>query len=1115
MSNARARRWTVAAIAGIVILAGMAQPRVASTVSAASTEAVLINGREVWDGEQNPHGAEGVTLRGSGTRDDPCVYGIPAALCIAGSGELVLSGNEDVDYSITLAFADGGLHMDPEARIDVAREGRRTGEQRLVLDLGGHNLTGAGVIGGRGHERELPRSVVIRNAGDVALRRVDLSRFDVAGTADLAITASSHVRLDSMTDGGTDAEHWDSRLHLGQWDAGPVTAVLTHLRPESQYAARFRATNAAGSTWSPVAATFTTERSAASEYFPSFADRHTMALWLFDETPYPGTTLTDAGPHEHDLRFMPGGRLGDGRFGGALYTRPGAGMAVSYAGWKGDVAHNHLREPDGQQSGLWGPTIAPARLLRALAGSAWTVELWLRLGALPESGTALLDLGDAFEPGFQLRWSAGGLTVDNAYAATEAACPLTMYTLQDSDWHHLAVVQADGRITLYVDGRRQSRVALTDRERVPVPPAVIPEERDHTTFGFTVDSPVRWRQEHRFNVALGQDRQGTQTMDAAVDEVRISDMKRYADGFEPPHSFSRWQAGIASPPARPSGEPLLFGPEATPGVVPLGDRKHVFIDAALLAQMNGVRLTVNTPVDPQVLDFTVRNASWRATVVDHAGKIYMYIPDGYGSGEGMTRVRWSADGIHFQVPELDAVEYEGSTGNEFVLAGAPLYGTFFKDANPEVRPEERFKLTAWVANRGIYVYLSPDGIHWRRNETCMLPLVSGGGAETFWDDQQGLYTTLLKRDSSFNTPQFPGHGRRAVLFKTAEMLRTWPFRALEEPYFEGRPMPSVTGEGGEAFSPDANGEVYRTRAIKYPWAPDTYVAFVWRFAGDESRQVDLAVSRDGEHWQSYADQAWYMPAQGEIDGKPVAEVLSLYGLIRRGGQLWQYADYGTGVHGGGERTYARLTQRLDGFVALRPEGDRGTALTRPLRFDGERLVLNADAAGQIRVALLNEAGEPLPGFALEDCDPVQEDGTALQVSWHGRRNVRALAGRVVQVLFELEDAELFAFQFVRADDPTGVRTPDPAVPEFAARPAYPNPANPGAQFEYSLPRQTRVRIDLCDVLGQKVKTLTPGLRAAGAHRATWDGSDVRGRRVGSGLYTYIASSPAAMQPGAR
>jgi hypothetical protein len=44
---------------------------------------------------------------------------------------------------------------------------------------------------------------------------------------------------------------------------------------------------------------------------PGFADADTVALWLFDEADYPHATLTDAGPHEYDLRLMSGGELVD------------------------------------------------------------------------------------------------------------------------------------------------------------------------------------------------------------------------------------------------------------------------------------------------------------------------------------------------------------------------------------------------------------------------------------------------------------------------------------------------------------------------------------------------------------------------------------------------------------------------------------------------------------------------------------------------------------------------------------------------------------------------------------------------------------------------------------
>ncbi|MHC4687778.1 MAG: hypothetical protein ACYTEW_26250 [Planctomycetota bacterium] len=449
----------------------------------------------------------------------------------------------------------------------------------------------------------------------------------------------------------------------------------------------------------------------------------------------------------------------------------------------------------------------------------------------------------------------------------------------------------------------------------------------------------------------------------------------------------------------------MFASNSPKGTVRLSSRKHLFIDDALIDKKQNVRLTCNAPTNRQNLNFRPEKSAWRASVVDIDGKVYMYIPDGYGSEKGITRLRISEDGINFKKPELGVLEHEGSTKNDFVFYGAPLYGTFFEDPKPNISYEERYKLTAWVANRGIYLYMSPDGIHWRRNETCMLPLVSGGGAETYWDDQRGVYVDFIKRDSSFKTRSCRGGGRRAVMFETRNIHGTWPFKALKEPYYEGWPVPAVTCEAPIIFGPDKNGQVYRTRAIKYPWAPDTYLAFVWRFGEGERRQVDLGVSRDGIRWKCYADETWYMtPGSDE-------EVLSLYGLIRRGDEIWQYADYG-GAHGGGRRrTYARLTQRLDGFVSLDAGAKSGWAITRPLTFKGRRLLLNVAAQGSMRVAVLDRKGNELKGFGLADCDPVIGDATSYLVSWQKNTNVRGFAGRVVRLKFQMQDAKLYAFKF--------------------------------------------------------------------------------------------------------
>ena len=67
---------------------------------------------------------------------------------------------------------------------------------------------------------------------------------------------------------------------------------------------------------------------------------------------------------------------------------------------------------------------------------------------------------------------------------------------------------------------------------------------------------------------------------------------------------------------------------------------------------------------------------------------------------------------------------------------------------------------------------------------------------------------------------------------------------------------------------------------------------------------------------------------------------------------------------------------------------------------------------------------------------------------------------------------------------------------------YPNPFNPSTVIEYSVPIGTNVSIDIFNVLGQKVKTLTNETKAPGTYRVEWDGTDESGQTVSTGIYLY-------------
>ncbi len=81
-----------------------------------------------------------------------------------------------------------------------------------------------------------------------------------------------------------------------------------------------------------------------------------------------------------------------------------------------------------------------------------------------------------------------------------------------------------------------------------------------------------------------------------------------------------------------------------------------------------------------------------------------------------------------------------------------------------------------------------------------------------------------------------------------------------------------------------------------------------------------------------------------------------------------------------------------------------------------------------------------------------------------------------------------------------------ALPEqFDLGPNYPNPFNPSTVIPYQLPTPMQVRLEVFNILGQRVATLVDGERPAGFHTAHWDATDAAGRAVAAGVYLYRLS----------
>ena len=84
---------------------------------------------------------------------------------------------------------------------------------------------------------------------------------------------------------------------------------------------------------------------------------------------------------------------------------------------------------------------------------------------------------------------------------------------------------------------------------------------------------------------------------------------------------------------------------------------------------------------------------------------------------------------------------------------------------------------------------------------------------------------------------------------------------------------------------------------------------------------------------------------------------------------------------------------------------------------------------------------------------------------------------------------------------------------FALGPNYPNPFNPSTIIPYQLSATSPVRLDVFNILGQRVATLVDGAQGAGAYVARWDGTDAAGGAAASGLYFYRLTVGGAHQTG--
>lgn len=504
-----------------------------------------------------------------------------------------------------------------------------------------------------------------------------------------------------------------------------------------------------------------------------------------------------------------------------------------------------------------------------------------------------------------------------------------------------------------------------------------------------------------------------------------------------------------------AGSTLFAESDNTPAI-DIGSRRELFIDDALIQRLTGsAGQRMHRPTPQQVV--LVHDEPWEGTgcgyhsVFQDGDLFRMYykawhLEVSQGKLDTLRHPLFccyaeSDDGFNWRKPNLGLHEFQGSKQNNIVMvsgksgslnvdAGHPAV---FKDDNPDAADDARYKAIFRSSDpNGLHPFKSPDGMHW--TPMTDKPILGGLGAFdsqnlAFWDPTIGKYRAYWRIFTAGVTTEkeWKPAGIRAIRTATSDDMVNWgPHADL-------------------AYEDSPHEQLYTNQIKPYHRAPHILLGFPTRYldrgwsnsmrALPELEHRKLRASSTERYGTALTD-ALLMASRDGVKFKRWNEAFLTPGIERPGswhyGQqyiAWHILETKSALAGapnelslyscenywtGNSSELRRYSLRLDGFVSIQAAAKGGELISRPIKFAGSKLTLNfaSSAAGHIRVELQTEAGEPIPGFSLEDCPEIFGDTVDRVVSWKSGADVSRLAGQTVRLRFELRDADLYSFQYV-------------------------------------------------------------------------------------------------------
>lgn len=423
----------------------------------------------------------------------------------------------------------------------------------------------------------------------------------------------------------------------------------------------------------------------------------------------------------------------------------------------------------------------------------------------------------------------------------------------------------------------------------------------------------------------------------------------------------------------------------------------------------------------------------------------------------------SQDGIHWEKPELELYPFYDIKKTNIVLVsneGPSVHYGASVVVNPgEPDASRRYKMAYWdfvekgdAYVKGMCIAFSPDGIHWTKYSDN--PVLHGPHGTR----EQPPLRNVLATDGSGDIPPFAlaisdvidatydaGRkkyviysktwidGPKGMLFWKRAIVRTesrdfvhwsrpelvmWP-----DEFDDGKAIRNSVSPDRDSIAPAWREKVKGAQLHGGPafYYNDRYFSLLQVLDLEVSglMPVELAVSRDGLHWDRPFRNDFFLPVNGgkEFDSGTIwsnATPIFLKDEIRfyYGAYIAWHIDspaYETMRFSG----IGVATMPRDRFAGLKPIEQFGQVTLKPMALsEYTSMTINADAkSGAVRVELIDQDGFRIEGFSADDAIVITGDELRHKIGWK-RGRLSDLPDAMYTIRIHLDNATLYAITFL-------------------------------------------------------------------------------------------------------